>query len=527
MSEPHPRRRVLPRAVCCGLLAAVAFVAAAAAEELELPPDPPPLAAAAEEITEEAVLERLVRGSPDLARVRLGLRERASERRGVDGSWDPVLGAELGVTNARTPVAQGITRGIARSERYELSTSLSQRFRPGTVASLSLSNAMSRSSVPIRLEGFSDRIEQGPDLEVGVTLSVTQPLLQGGGRRVNTLPERLADLRQSGELLVLGREASVRATEALVALRELQFAVETHEVRRRSLARSREQLAQAEALVAGGRMAAAELDIGRQRIAAGLEALIAARGTVEQRSDQLRRLLGEAPGRGRLLPGGVGAPRARGVEEAEEACRVAELASPDLLAVQAQVEQARLAAVGAEDPLRPRLDATAAVTQAGLDDRYGGAWGELVRFQARTLFAGLVFSMPLGNRAAEEERVRAELAIERAELERDALRRALCHEATDLLRQAALLAEREELAALRVTLASRAVAAESARFERGLGTVQQGLEAMEALEEAELGLVRVRTDRALVALQLDHLLGVTLVERLGAADLVQAGRGEP
>lgn len=520
----------LDRLRCSGWLLAGLWLLSAgvalAGPEPVLPDDPAPLRGAGEVVSASDVAERLLRSSPELARIRLALRERASEVRGVEGAWDPILGAELGLTRGRAPVAQGITRGIASSERYELSTSVTRRFRPGTSVRLSLTNAVSRSAVPIQLEGFSDTIRQGPDLEVGLTLGATQPILQGAGRAVSDVPAVLAALREDTELLGFGREASSRLTEALVALVELDFALRAYEVRLSALQRTRRQLEIGEAQVASGRMAAVELDMTRQRIAAGLESALAARGATLQRSDALRRVLGEAPGGPVVLPAEEAGPAPTLPTALEAACAQARAASPEVAVLASAVAQAEAALVAAEDPLRPRLDATASLTQSGLDDGYGGAWAQFARFEARTFFAGLLFSLPLGNRAAREEHLRATLGVERARLEVDEAGRRLCHEIAELMRQHENLYEREGLAALRVALATRAVEAEQERFARGLGTVQLGLEAMDALEEAELSLLRVHADQRIIALQLAHLLGVTLSETLGGTEAARAASGD-
>ncbi|MFT4702961.1 MAG: outer membrane protein TolC [Bradymonadia bacterium] len=489
----------------------------------------------AESLTEAEVLERLLVQSPDVRRARLALREAAVDVPAALGVLDPLVGAELQLQRVAVPVDQGLGSGLSVNERYGLTGTYSQLFSPGTRLSASLSSAVTRSQFPFRSSLSSVTILQllsqgltpdqilaelsrqsesqnteliidGPNFESVISLQLTQPFMRGFGERVTLQRRNIAALILDVREREIVQVASTQALQSLTVYSELRYALAEYEVQTRSLERGQRQLVAAQAEVLAGQIAPIDVDLVRQQIAANVEAALAAHGAVVRRSRELHQLLGDGTDAG-LIAASDALPSVRATEFAPQFCEQLAALHPDVLVAQLQVALARAQQPETADALRPQLDGSVAVSSTGLDENYGTSWGDALRFRGTAITAGLSFSTPLGNRAARGADERAGLAVERAEFEVAHLGITLCFQVREVTDSLVLLAARESVALDRVRLAERALVAEEERFARGLSTVQLGLDALQRLEEVEVGLLRVRTDGQIAQHRLDHLRG--------------------
>jgi outer membrane protein TolC len=104
------------------------------------------------------------------------------------------------------------------------------------------------------------------------SVTVTQPLLKGGGIAVNMAPIRVAELQEKVNQLTLKSTVIDTVTNIILAYRALLEAQQQLVIAQDSLERSRSQLATNQALIDAGRMAAAEIvqtqaDIANQQVA--------------------------------------------------------------------------------------------------------------------------------------------------------------------------------------------------------------------------------------------------------------------
>ena len=460
-------------------------------------------------ISREAVLAELATQNVDVARAMMAVERARIDRRATFGVLDPVLTAQLDFSHARTPTESGLSAGISTDDRTSVTAGVVRTFAPGTRLGFNLTQAVNRSEFPLRTGlGLGDqRIVTGPDVQTTINLELTQPILRGFGRSVvlgaTLSADRTIDVRER-ELIQL---ASGRQLEAITGYAELRYAGEEVTLRVRSLERTESQLAIAEAELEAGQIAPIEVDLVREQIALRTEARLLAEAEAERRARELERVIGTSP---RHLRGLVAAdmlfvPPA--VQFRPDLCDEAEEASADVAVLRAQVELARTRLRFTADDRRANLDATAGMTQSGLDSAWAGSIGQALSFEAPTIYGALVFSTPLRNRAARATHDGSLADVDAAEAEVDVLADGLCFSIHDAVESLVLLAERDGVAEYRVTIAGRAVEAEQARFQQGLSTVQAGLDALENLEAAEISLLRVRTDAEIAWWQLEHLRG--------------------
>ncbi len=466
-------------------------------------------AQAVEPIARAEALAALVTSNPDVARAMVAVQRANTDRAATYGLLDPVLTAQLNLSHARTPTESGLSAGIATDDRYSISAGIARTFSPGTSLSFTLTQAVNRSEFPLRTGlGFGDQtIITGPDVSTTMNLEVSQPLLRGFGREVVLIGESIAsrtiDVREREVLQI----ASARQLELTAAYAELRYAAEEVTLRERSLARTEEQLRIAAAELAAGQIAAIEVDLVEEQVAMRSEALLLASSELERRSRELQRIIGVSPRqlRGLVASDALFVPPA--VEFRPQLCDEAESASADLAVLESQVTLARGRLITTSDNRRPNLQATAGLTHPGLDSAWAGSLAQVLTFDAPTIYGGVVLSTPLRNRAARAEHDGALADVDAAENEVSVVADGLCFSIHDAVTALNLLSERNVVAAYRVEIAGRALAAEEARFQQGLSTVQAGLDALENLEAAEIGLLRVRTDAEITWWQLEHLRG--------------------
>lgn len=456
------------------------------------------------------MLARLVASNPDVARAAEAVRRARMQRGGALGVLDPILNVQLDLRRSVTPVEQEfIDDGIFTNGRYSLTAGVSRTFSPGTQVAFSLSQAVSRSESSYRLTGTTGRIEEvdGPNVQTTMTLSVTQPLLRGFGRDQVLVSELLAARTVDVRELEVRQIAGTRALEALTAYAELRYSAEETALRARSLARSERQLRIAEAEVEAGQVAPIELDLVREQIASRREALLVAEADAARRSRQLQQLLGATVEAAATIEASDELFAPPPVSFHDGICDEVAAQSVDVAVLRGQVVIAEVRSEVTEDAIRPQLDATAGLTNTGLDAAWADSVADTVAFRGPTVFGGLVFTTVLRNRAARAEHDVAEAEVMAADFEVEELSRSLCFQAQEAVEALRLLEARAEISAERVGIAERAVAAAEERFVSGLSTVQAGIDALDTLEAAEVALLRVRIDAETAWWQLQHLRG--------------------
>ncbi len=496
-----PLRRAAARVAAAALAlgAAFAYVPAASAQDLTLPPFPD-----AEELDVDAALQRLLAANPDVARARLQV-ERA--RLALDlalAPFDGVVGADLGGSRARQPTDEGFSSGTSVAERIELGLDASRTFTPGTRLSWAFDLSRTRSEFPVSSDFFDDTIVRGPNWGASSTLSATQPLLRGRGRAVGLLPHVIAQAELDASDARALAAASVALGGLLNEIAELTFAWQELDVRRRAVERAMAHVEATRALAEAGRVALADVDLARARVAATLEAELAARAAVGVRSDAVRRYW-SARDTALLRPVGTLPP---GVDPAAPgACDLAREASPEVRAAREVLSAARARTRATTDQRLAQLDVSAGVTQSGLDANLATSLGQMAAFRATTLFATIRWTAPVRNRRADAEHAQALVDAEVAALDLASAEDAACANLDTLARQAAVSADRFALATARVELARAAVEAEAARYAAGWSTVQAGLDAQQQLEDAELDRARIERDQIVTGLQAAAAVG--------------------
>lgn len=337
--------------------------------------------------------------------------------------------------------------------------------------------------------------------ESRLELTVTQPLLRGFGREINTL----AEVRVDAEARVATAQRVVRVAslveDVVGSWAELAFAQADVRIRKRALDLAGTQRDSASRQVAGGRMAPVDLAVVEQAVAEREQALFVA----EQRvADQRARL---------EVRTGLPVPTADLPEppawdlDGSATATAAEGQSPELLVIKAQIARQSAELPALRDRTRMKLDLSATAAQSGLGEGLGDAIAALPDNESSFYGASLALTFPFQNRVAEGELFQAEKALERAELERQSQVQAIQLAADAALRALRTAEQAQVLAEKVAALAEASLAAEQRRLELGRATQLDVLEVQQKTAEAALAVERARADRVIAAARLQALTG--------------------
>lgn len=419
--------------------------------------------------------------------------------------FDPEITGEVVIFRERRQQVSPATRDVfdTTAEGQQGAVGIAQEFPSGTAIGLSLSHARTD----------SDRVPSQHSPRLGLTL--TQALLRGANWEAN-----VASIRQA-QLETLASTYELRAfAEAVVAQVETTFwehllAEREIEIFDRSLDLAQQQLDETQRRVEVGTVAETELAAPRAEVAQRREALINARSNKEQIRLRLLRLINPNAESGwdqqvhlrSPLQTDQGEP-----EAAEEHLALGRLMRPELNEARLRLEQGRLEVIQTRHGLLPRLDFFLTLGKSGFAETFSRAWRDMDG-RGYDLQAGIQFSYPIGNRAAEADYQRARLT------RRQALES--LHNLEQLVDLDILLAyvdvqrAGEQIAATRATreLREETLRAETEKFRIGTSTGFLVAQAQRDLLESEIAEVRAMVVYRQQLIELYRLEGTLLQRR--------------
>lgn len=197
-----------------------------------------------------------------------------------------------------------------------------------------------------------------PLSDVPLSVTISQPLLQGFGRTVNEAPVKVARLTNTKGELTLRQTQINKITETITAYRELYQQQETVRIQETALANRRYQLQVTTALVKAGRRARADLVDIEQSLAAGERQLLRDRNQLLLANSVLLRLM-DTPDTYliRVTPDSIAtliqAAIARSQTlDRDQLLQTAYQSRPDYLQAKLDIETEQLHLIGAQDRQR-------------------------------------------------------------------------------------------------------------------------------------------------------------------------------
>lgn len=362
--------------------------------------------------------------------------------------------------------------------------------------------------------GISNRTPEQQEARLGLT--VTQSLLQGFGPVVN-----LARVWQA-ERDTLASQYELRAyTEELVAEVESTYwrfvlVEEQIAIFERSLEIAKRQRDETEQQIEVGLLASTEGAAARAEVALREQELIDARGELQAVRLRLSYLLnvGDVGGLERdFEPVSSLHTEATPIYDLDSRVRLALRSRPELNEARLQIQRHTLETIVTRNGLLPRLDFFVSLGRSG----FGSSFSESVEAidgPSYDLTTGVLFSHPLGNRAAEARNLSARASREQAE--------AALANLEDLVELEVRLAAteveraRQQISASAASRALReqAAEAEEERFDVGSSTALLVAQAQRDLLASRIAEVEAVVDYRLALIQL-YLAEGTLLQRRG------------
>jgi outer membrane protein TolC len=425
----------------------------------------------------------------------------ATQVQGARSVFDPVLGGKAEYVRDRQPPR--VFAGPTGIETFGVETSLTQQLPWGTAYEVAYGFD--------RIEAEGPFVQADPTYGARVRLGVRQSLLRGAWG----IPERTAI--ESAERSQHMADATLRSDTnsillgAAAAYYRLVLARENLGVARDSRKLAAELVHQTRAQVQAGTLERVELVQAEAGLALREETVIVAEAEVANAQDALARtlLLDSEHAFAVEIHPTDGVP-----SEIAEAQLDVHLAGAwqhrsELIALGIAVRNEQAAVRLARNRELPDLAAVGSVAAATSASSLGNAHDELpsrVDDQYRWS-AGLTFSYPLGNRAAESSHRAAQLTLQKAETALADAKLAVEQDVRAAVRSVNASVKRIEATRTAERLASEQLSAEKSRLEAGLSTSFQVLRLETDLSTARLARVRATTDYAFRKLDLARAVG--------------------
>ncbi|HEX8043780.1 TolC family protein [Candidatus Deferrimicrobium sp.] len=355
---------------------------------------------------------------------------------------------------------------VDKRRLFNFNTSISQLLPSGATASASFTNLWFEDTLGFRsAPGVPTARYAQPQL----TLSFSQPLLQGLGREVTERGITTADDATDSAFADWTQQALNTAAVARNQYLVLVKARESLTTQQASLDLAREVQSQNEARVSAGVLAAYQLQDSRLGVFQAQKNLLDAERAERDAADQLRTTLHLRAGTVIVT---MPPPFVPSEASESDALRTATLRRPDIVKARVAVHTAEFNEKVSRNLALPSLALKGSGGVTGFDKNYGDAFDDMGSAKYPNWSVGLSFSVPIGNNSA-----RADVAANRL-----------------IASQArAQLAAIEESATLEVLTALRALAS----AQEQIGVTEQGVTAAEVrmdsyLKRQQLGLATTK-----------------------------------
>jgi len=406
----------------------------------------------------------------------------ATDIRRARSIYDPTLSALLDHRGDNRQVAPS-SPFVDRTRFFDLNASLDQLLSTGATASAAFTNFWSKDNLGLSTSRFAQ-----PEL----TLSLSQPLLKGLGKRVTERGITTADDAMELSLADWNQKALDTAAEARNRYLTLVKAGESLATRNASLAVARRVHEENQARVKAGVLAAFELHDSELGVLQREKDLLDAELAERDAADQLRLSL-HLPAGTEIALYGTAWTDVPDPPEAE-ALEVALRRRPDLSKARTALRTAEFNEGISRNLALPSLSLEGSAGVAGIAPDYGDAFDDMKAGRNPNWAVGLRFSVPLGNSAARADVAAARLRASQARAGVAVLEESAGLEIRTALRALETRRKQEEVSVKGVSVAEVRLASFLKRGKLGLSTTKDVLDAEANLTQARETLSAARAD---------------------------------
>jgi outer membrane protein len=396
--------------------------------------------------------------------------------------YDPLLSALVDHEGSNLQAASQSSI-VDRHRVFRFDTSISQLLPSGATTSLSFNNFWSKDNLGFPTSRFAQ-----PQL----TLSFSQPLLQGLGREVTERGITTADDATDSALAEWTQQALNTAAIARNQYLSLVKARESLTTQQASLDLAREVQSQNEARVSAGVLASYQLQESRLGVLQAQKNLLDAERAEKDAQDQLRTTLHLQAGTS-IETTTPPPPETPEVSESD-AMRTAMLRRPDIVKARVAVSTAEFNEKVSRNLALPSLALQGSSGITGLDTSYGDAFGDMGSAKYPSWSVGLSFSVPIGNNSARADVAANRLIARQARTQLAATEESATLEVRTALRALASAQEQIGVTEQGVTTAEALMASYLKRQKLGLATTKDVLDVSASLTQARQNYTAARAD---------------------------------
>ncbi len=235
-----------------------------------------------------------------------------------------------------------------------------------------------------------------PTYQANLAIKWTQPLLQGFGEKIKQAPLVIAKRQLDISLLIFRARVMDVVLKIGSLYWELIFQMENLVVKLNSLNLARQLLELNQTKVKLGLLAPIEILVAESSVASREEAVIIAEKGVRDVEDQIGNLIGLS---GNILPTDRPVHEEIGFDPTD-LLQSALKNRPEIAVAGDQIENSALLVKVAENQVRPSLDFVGIVGPSGIGGQFSDSFDQLGSGDFYRWEAGLLFSIPIGNKAA-------------------------------------------------------------------------------------------------------------------------------
>ena len=354
-----------------------------------------------------------------------------------------------------------------------------------------------------------------PNFGSALSVTVTQPLLKGFGPAVNRTDLILAQNNFSVSRAAFERKAAEIAAGVEEAYWELVYLRKNYKVELEKRRSAQELFAMNRAKVEQGLIAPIEILVAEAAVADREEDVLSAEKQVRDAEDRLRRDMNVSASALQDIP--IIPADEPSVAPAEvrirEAVDTALDERRDLREARLELKNREQSVLQTRNQARPALDFEGTAGLNGLGSTYAD---DLDRLSSRDFYsweAGVVFTLPLGNRAARSAYIRQKMELEKTALNLKKLEQDVMVELKEAVRSVETDQRRIVTTGKSRALADKKLETETERLRLGLSTTQNVLEFQKDLAEAQRREIRAIVDYNKSQTRLARARGTLLRDR--------------
>lgn len=428
------------------------------------------------ELSLAQAIELALRNALDLDVASLTYQKSAFSIGSAEGAFDPNLTASVGANGSKTPPTRSFQALSSQTQSFNLGVGGLSKY--GTQYSLGFGGTRNDSPTTTTVPGY---VEINPTFSSGLTASITQPLLEGFGREVNTrlvVQSRLGRDASAWDFVASVQQA-VQTVEN--AYWDLVYALANLDSKKEALDRAKDFNRITKIKIDVGALAPIEIVQTEVTIAQREQEIILAEGQIGAAQDQLKRLLNVtdmAAWNRPIVP--TDRPSEEKVDiDVEGGIRMAVEGRPEVKQALIDIESKKVSVAYNRNALKPRLDLKGSYGLSGVGfnndavregSSYSDVFEQIAHGNYPNWSVGLNFAVPVANRTA-----KANAAIAQTDLELSRTNLALLKQNVAVeVRGAARNVDtaRRSVAAARKAreLAERNLDAERKKFDNGMTT---------------------------------------------------------